>query len=385
MTSAEKGETVTVIACCNAEGNFLPPACVFKGKNKKAEFEDGMPPGSVVYMGEKSAYVNTSIFFTWLKEHFVPRKPNGKVLLILDGHSSHCSNIEMLEYAAHNEIILLCLPPHTTQFLQPLDRAYFKSFKSHFYEACNLFVKTHPGRKINRLQFGHLLSTAWCKAATPSNGVSAFSSTGIYPFNPAIIPDYAFVRMNTAVVSSEEPQIEKPLPPELPRQPLITPPLNVELQIDIRETSLTEDASDITPGKMLNLISPIPSTSTVRKSVSRKIHVARILTSQENITDQKARQQNNQKKGNLKRKRKPKVPDLLSSSEEENNVEYAEESDGPEDFGEDICAGCGDEYSKTQKKDDWVECIICKIWSHDTCTSYVNTCNACGNKNLKKK
>lgn len=32
ITSAERGETITVIACCNAEGTFLPPACVFKGK-----------------------------------------------------------------------------------------------------------------------------------------------------------------------------------------------------------------------------------------------------------------------------------------------------------------------------------------------------------------
>ncbi|KAK9722453.1 hypothetical protein QE152_g19701 [Popillia japonica] len=52
LTAAEKGETIT-ISCCNAEGTFLPPACIFKGKNKKPEFEDGMPPGSVVYMNQE--------------------------------------------------------------------------------------------------------------------------------------------------------------------------------------------------------------------------------------------------------------------------------------------------------------------------------------------
>ncbi|KAJ8944627.1 hypothetical protein NQ318_017151 [Aromia moschata] len=50
VTSAEKGETVTLVACCNAEGNFVPPVCIMKGKNKKKEYEDGMPPGSFVYM-----------------------------------------------------------------------------------------------------------------------------------------------------------------------------------------------------------------------------------------------------------------------------------------------------------------------------------------------
>jgi hypothetical protein len=41
----EKGETITIVACCNAEGNFLPPLCIFKGANKKPEFVDGMPAG----------------------------------------------------------------------------------------------------------------------------------------------------------------------------------------------------------------------------------------------------------------------------------------------------------------------------------------------------
>lgn len=35
ITSSEKGETITVIACCNAEGTFLPPYVVMKGVNKK--------------------------------------------------------------------------------------------------------------------------------------------------------------------------------------------------------------------------------------------------------------------------------------------------------------------------------------------------------------
>jgi hypothetical protein len=30
LTSAEKGETISVTTCCNAEGHFLPPVCTFK-------------------------------------------------------------------------------------------------------------------------------------------------------------------------------------------------------------------------------------------------------------------------------------------------------------------------------------------------------------------
>lgn len=45
ITSGERGETITLIVCCNAEGNFLPPTCILKGRYSKKEYEDGMPPG----------------------------------------------------------------------------------------------------------------------------------------------------------------------------------------------------------------------------------------------------------------------------------------------------------------------------------------------------
>lgn len=82
ITSGEKGETISAIACCNAEGSFLPPYCIFKGKNKN-NWADGMPPGSFIMMSPKSAYVTAEIFLDWLKNHFVLRKRPGIVLLLL--------------------------------------------------------------------------------------------------------------------------------------------------------------------------------------------------------------------------------------------------------------------------------------------------------------
>jgi hypothetical protein len=66
-TSGQKGETVSLSACCNAEGSFLPPYSVFKGKRKKSECEDGLQPGSKVSMNETSLYV-TTVFMDWLKK-----------------------------------------------------------------------------------------------------------------------------------------------------------------------------------------------------------------------------------------------------------------------------------------------------------------------------
>lgn len=97
LTSSEKGENVSLIACCNAEGSFLPPVLIFKGKNKKPEFADGLPPGSDVFMNPKSSYINSDLFLRWFQEHFLPKKSSGKALLILDDHTSHSNNIELFE------------------------------------------------------------------------------------------------------------------------------------------------------------------------------------------------------------------------------------------------------------------------------------------------
>lgn len=35
ITSAEKGETISIVCCFNGEGNYIPPYCIFKEKNKK--------------------------------------------------------------------------------------------------------------------------------------------------------------------------------------------------------------------------------------------------------------------------------------------------------------------------------------------------------------
>lgn len=117
---------------------------------------------------------------------FLPRKPAGKVLLIVDGHASHTNSVEVLEFSEANDIILFCLPSHTTHYLQPLDRSFLKSLKNHYYAACNNFLKANPSRKITRIIFGNLLGQAWGKSATVENGMSCFRATGIAPFNPAI-------------------------------------------------------------------------------------------------------------------------------------------------------------------------------------------------------
>lgn len=165
---------------------------ILKGVNKKPEFEEGLPPGSKIYMQKKSAYITADLFHRWLKYHFIAHKPQGKVVLILDGHSSHSSAVDMLETARDSNVILLCLPSHTTSALQPLDRAVFGPFKTFFNEETNRFMRTNSSKKINRCNSSRLISKAWVRAATPINAMSGFRGSGIYPLNPNAIPESEF-------------------------------------------------------------------------------------------------------------------------------------------------------------------------------------------------
>lgn len=61
VTSAGEGENVSIISCCSADGRFLPPVFILKGKYRKPDFLDGLPPGSDVYMNPKSSYINSEL------------------------------------------------------------------------------------------------------------------------------------------------------------------------------------------------------------------------------------------------------------------------------------------------------------------------------------
>lgn len=57
----EKGDSIFVLTCVNAEGTVLLFYGIMKVENLKQKFCDGMPTGAQVRMSQKSAYVNTAL------------------------------------------------------------------------------------------------------------------------------------------------------------------------------------------------------------------------------------------------------------------------------------------------------------------------------------
>ena len=69
----------------------------------------------------KKGYMTGETGRKWIEHDLDPvTSPvaNGRLcLLIVDGHSSHFTQ-SFLEYAKEKEIVVICLPPHTTHALQ---------------------------------------------------------------------------------------------------------------------------------------------------------------------------------------------------------------------------------------------------------------------------
>ena len=55
------------------------------------------------------------------------------------------------------------------------------------------WMRNHPGRRITADQLGPLINVAYLKSATLANAVSGFKRSGIFPFNPEIIPEHEFI------------------------------------------------------------------------------------------------------------------------------------------------------------------------------------------------
>ncbi|XP_065654929.1 uncharacterized protein LOC136081532 [Hydra vulgaris] len=198
ITSAERGNNVTMIAAINATGNSIPPLLVFP----RAKFKDYMlnncPPGSVG-AANKSGWSNEVIFVQFL-EHFISNvRPSIKkpVLLLMDNHESHV-NISVIELAKKSGIVLMTFHPHTTHKMQPLDRGVFGPFKTFYNNAMNNWMIS-PGnadKPVTIYDISYLVGQAYPHAFVPNNIINSFKCTGFYPFNENIFTDIDFLAAN---------------------------------------------------------------------------------------------------------------------------------------------------------------------------------------------
>ena len=112
ITTDNKAQ-ITVVGCCSADGRALPPMVIFDRKNLKPELTLGEFPGTT-YGLSKNGLLDGELFALWFNNLFLPYAvPLRPFLLIMDGHSTHYQ-LSIICKADEEQVILFCLPPHTT-------------------------------------------------------------------------------------------------------------------------------------------------------------------------------------------------------------------------------------------------------------------------------
>ena len=122
-------QSISVMFCGSAAGNYLPPMVAYKSKNLYATWTGGGVPGTV-YDATPSGWFDSRTFEVWFSNVFlanVASQPGTKVL-IGDNLPSHFSP-KVIEEANKNNIRFITMPPSTTHLCQPLDVAVFRPAK----------------------------------------------------------------------------------------------------------------------------------------------------------------------------------------------------------------------------------------------------------------
>lgn len=128
----------------------------------------------------------------WFAKSFIPqataRNESGKpILLIYDGHGSH-DTLNLIELARERNIILFCLPPHTTHKLQPLDVGVFGPFSRAWTDRCDQIVED-TGEEMSREDFIKEYMDVRSTSFKESTIRTAWRKSGCWPIDQTVFKD----------------------------------------------------------------------------------------------------------------------------------------------------------------------------------------------------
>jgi hypothetical protein len=167
----------------------LPPWFIFKGKVQMKAWHSVLKSGTISL--SKNGWTDNELGLEWLKGCFeketnIVHSKEGYRILCLDRHSSHITN-KAICFCIEKKIILLCLPPHTTHMLQPLDLKIFAPLAMAYRQGIAKQCCLGSSYSIDKITFLQIMQEAREKAITDENIKSAWANAGLKPFDPTIV------------------------------------------------------------------------------------------------------------------------------------------------------------------------------------------------------
>ena len=179
-------EWVTIIEAINALGVAIPPLVIFEAvMHQAAWYEDDIIPHDWSIGVSDNGWTTNEIGLTWLNlfhKHTKDRTVGTHRLLVLDGHDSHVSP-EFDRFCLDHQIVVLCMPAHSSHLLQPLDVGCFSVLK----QAYGRLVEQLMARGVNHIdkhEFLPLYRQARQAALHQGNIQAGFAATGLVPYSP---------------------------------------------------------------------------------------------------------------------------------------------------------------------------------------------------------
>lgn len=190
-------EWVTAIKCINQD-EVLPPTIIFKGKSFM-EHWFYTTPSDWRFEVSDNRWTTDQIGIQWLEQSFIPHatkhRKGAKPLLIMDGHRSHLTPL-FGDICVQNNIIAICMPPHSPHLLQPLDVGCFAGLKYLYGGAIQAKARlsvTH----IDKVDFLSVYTDIRAEVYKPINIANSFASTGIIPYSPQQVLEKLNIHLET--------------------------------------------------------------------------------------------------------------------------------------------------------------------------------------------
>jgi DDE superfamily endonuclease len=131
-----------------------------------------------------NGWTTNEIGVDWIRhfeKHTKPRTAGVYRLLVLDGHESHHST-EFELFCKENKIITLCMPPHSSHLLQPLDVGCFGPLKVAYGKQIEGLMRAHITH-IAKEDFFPAFYAAHQSAMIEQNIRGGFRGAGLVPFD----------------------------------------------------------------------------------------------------------------------------------------------------------------------------------------------------------
>ena len=336
----------TLEFCCNSVGEYLPPFVLYKSKHLYDTWCIGGPKNTV-YSTSPSGWMEAQQFIQWFKSVFLVHtaKNPGEKVLFFDGHFSHVS-IELIKLAMDNNVKLICLPPHSSHILQPLDVGVYGHVKKEWRK----ILKDHYGvtsqQNVDKIFFPKLLNKLFAVGFRASDAILGFCKTGLYPLNKNVISkkDTAIGETFAETISIENENLNETKNSKKINQ----------------QAQLVEDAKQSLMESVLQHLQKSNKETTSSKKTIIKRKFGEVLTENDvikKLEDEEANRLNKKMKKTSSKSKGPKADSIECETPLISPLNDLK-----------ICFKCQTKFGAAKKKQNkWISCEKCNNWSCGKC------------------